>query len=99
MSFQHFFVRKVMFVKYAHGFIVLPGGFGTLDEFFEAVTLIQTGKTRRFPIILMGREYWAGLVGWVKERLLADGMISAEDLALFRVTDEAPEAARIIQEF
>lgn len=98
-SFQHFFVRKVMFVKYAHGFVVLPGGFGTLDEFFEAVTLIQTGKTKRFPIILMGREYWAGLLAWIKERLLAGRLISAEDMSLFHVTDDPREAAGIIQEF
>jgi len=98
-SFQHFFVRKVMFVKYAHGFIVLPGGFGTLDEFFEAVTLIQTGKTKKFPIILMGREYWAGLLGWIKERLLSEHLISAEDMALFHVTDDPREAALIVREF
>ncbi len=99
MNFQHFFVRKVMFVKYAHGFIVLPGGFGTLDEFFEAVTLIQTGKTKRFPVILMGRDYWGGMLEWIKSRLLADGMISKEDLGLFHMTDDPKEAARIIQEF
>jgi uncharacterized protein (TIGR00730 family) len=98
-NFQHFFVRKVMFVKYAHGFVVLPGGFGTLDEFFEAVTLIQTGKTQRFPVILMGKEYWGGLIEWIKARLLADGMISPGDLELFRITDDPKEAARIIQEF
>ncbi|MCX7983341.1 MAG: TIGR00730 family Rossman fold protein [Bacteroidetes bacterium] len=97
--FRHFFVRKVMFVKYAHGFIVLPGGFGTLDEFFEALTLIQTKKTAQFPIILIGTEYWNGLLQWIKEKVLAEGMISERDMTLFHITDDPAEAAKIIAEF
>ncbi len=99
MTFQHFFVRKVMFVKYAHGFVVLPGGFGTLDEFFEAITLIQTGKTRSFPVILVGKEYWEGLIDWIKSRLLTTGMISDSDLEIFHLTDDPAEPARIISDF
>jgi hypothetical protein len=98
-TFRHFFVRKVMFVKYAHGFVVLPGGFGTLDEFFEAVTLIQTTKTKPFPIVLVGTEFWSGLLAWVRERLLKEGMISAPDLDLFSVTDNAVEAAETVARF
>jgi len=98
-TFRHFFVRKVMFVKYAHGFVVLPGGFGTLDEFFEAITLIQTGKTRRFPVILMGREYWSGLLHWMKETMLASGTIHELDLTLFSITDKPAEAAEMIAQF
>jgi len=99
IEFRHFFVRKVMFVKYAQGFVVLPGGFGTLDEFFEAVTLIQTGKTTRFPIVLMGSEYWEGLINWLRDKVLAEGNISPEDMNIFEVTDDPEEAARIITEF
>jgi uncharacterized protein (TIGR00730 family) len=99
IEFRHFFVRKVMFVKYAQGFVVLPGGFGTLDEFFEAVTLIQTGKTTRFPVILMGSEYWQGLIDWLRDKVLAEGNISPEDLEIFELTDDPKEAARIITEF
>lgn len=98
-TFRHFFVRKVMFVKYAHGFVVLPGGFGTLDELFEAMTLVQTKKTRAFPIILMGTDYWAGLVEWIKKKLVDEKMISAGDVELFYVTDDPAEAARLIAEF
>jgi uncharacterized protein (TIGR00730 family) len=99
IEFRHFFVRKVMFVKYAQGFVVLPGGFGTLDEFFEAVTLIQTGKTTRFPVVLMGSEYWQGLIDWLRDKVLAEGNISPEDLEIFELTDDPKEAARIITEF
>lgn len=99
LTLRHFFVRKVMFVKYAHGFIVLPGGFGTLDEFFEALTLIQTRKTRRFPVILMGRDYWQGLLMWLKQVPLAEGTISPEDLDFFAVSDDPKEAAAMITEF
>jgi uncharacterized protein (TIGR00730 family) len=88
-----------MFVKYAHGFIVLPGGFGTLDEFFEAVTLIQTKKTKPFPVILMGKEYWQGLIDWMKKTMLAAGTISEGDLTLFKLTDSPAEAAQFISEF
>jgi uncharacterized protein (TIGR00730 family) len=98
-TFKHFFVRKVMFVKYAHGFVVLPGGFGTLDEFFEAVTLIQTGKTKPFPVILMGAEYWSGLLQWMKETMVPSGTIHESDLKLFSVTDRPAEAAEIIAHF
>lgn len=99
LTFRHFFVRKVMFVKYAHGFIVLPGGFGTLDELFEALTLVQTKKTKPFPVVLMGKDYWDGLVGWIKTRMLDEGMISADDLDLFLVTDDPAEAASLVSEF
>jgi len=88
LSFKHFFVRKVMFVKFATAYVVLPGGFGTLDELFEALTLVQTGKTRRMPIILMHEPFWRGLFGWFRERLVAEGMISPEDLDLLQVIDE-----------
>jgi hypothetical protein len=97
--FRHFFVRKVMFVKYAHGFIVLPGGFGTLDEFFEAITLIQTKKTRAFPVVLMGASYWSGLVQWIKDTMISEGTISADDVHLFSVTDDPVDAAEIIAHF
>jgi uncharacterized protein (TIGR00730 family) len=96
IDFRYFFVRKTMFVKYAQAFVVLPGGFGTLDELFEAVTLVQTKKVTRFPVILMGTAYWAGLIAWVKETLLTDGKISAADLELIQVTDDVDEAVQII---
>jgi uncharacterized protein (TIGR00730 family) len=96
IRFRHFFVRKVMFVKYAQGFIVLPGGFGTFDEFFEAITLIQTRKTTKFPVILLGKEYWQGLVDWIKTTVLAAGNISPDDLVLFHLTDDPKEAVAII---
>ena len=99
LTFRHFFVRKVMFVKYAHGFVVLPGGFGTMDELFEALTLVQTKKTRPFPVVLMGTEYWKGLVDWIKTRMIADGMVSPSDLDLFLLTDDPAEAANMIEEF
>jgi len=99
MNFRHFFVRKVMFVKYAQGFIVLPGGFGTLDEFFEAITLIQTRKTPRFPVILMGTEYWRGLIEWLKNYVLEPGYISSEDMNIFALTDDPKEAAGIIDNY
>ncbi len=98
-TFRHFFVRKVMFVKYAHGFIVMPGGFGTLDELFEAITLVQTKKTEPFPIVLMGSEYWKDLVDWIKTKLIKEKMISPDDLNLFHVTDDPVEAANIIADF
>ena len=97
--FDFFFARKTMFVKYAQGYVVLPGGFGTLDELFEAVTLIQTGKAARFPIVLMGTAYWAGLVEWIRATLLADGMISPADPDLITITDDPAEAVRIIEAF
>jgi len=99
LNFDYFFVRKVMFVKYSQGFIVMPGGFGTLDEFTEALTLIQTNKIGRFPIVLVGTEFWSGLLDWFKETLLHEGMISADDLDLYRVVDTADEAVAHIKAF
>lgn len=99
ITFKHFFIRKVMFVKYAQGFIVLPGGFGTLDEFFEAVTLIQTMKIHPFPVVLMGRDYWQGLLDWIRGVVLAEGMISKKDLATYSVTDNPKEAVKIVKTF
>ena len=100
ITFDHFFVRKVMFIKYSQGFIVLPGGFGTLDELFEAITLIQTEKIGKFPIVLVGKEYWEGLIKWMKETVLDDeGNISAKDMDLFKVVDTADEAVEIINTF
>ncbi|MEU4164267.1 TIGR00730 family Rossman fold protein [Actinoplanes sp. NPDC026670] len=96
IDFRYFFVRKTMFVKYAQAFVVLPGGFGTLDELFEAITLVQTKKVTRFPVILMGTEYWGGLLDWMKRRMLDEGKISAMDLDLIQVTDDVAEAVRII---
>jgi uncharacterized protein (TIGR00730 family) len=91
IDFEHFFVRKTMFVKYAEGFVVFPGGFGTLDELFESLTLIQTGKVVHFPVILFGSHYWNGLVTWLRERLLAEGKIAAPDLDIFTVIDDPRE--------
>lgn len=91
LHFKHFFARKVMFVKYASAYVVLPGGFGTLDELAEILTLVQTGKSRRIPIILVGSSFWAGLIGWFKDTLIPAGTIDASDLALFQVIDE-PQA-------
>lgn len=100
ITFDHFYVRKVMFMKYAQGFIVMPGGFGTLDEMFEAITLIQTEKIGRFPIVLVGKEYWDGLVKWLTNVLLEDeNNISPNDLELFTVVDTADEAVDIINNF
>jgi uncharacterized protein (TIGR00730 family) len=92
MNFRYFFARKTMFVKYAQGFVVLPGGFGTFDELFEALTLVQTKKVTSFPIVLVGTSYWSGLVDWIKTTVLAEGKISAVDLEMFSVTDSAQEA-------
>jgi len=91
LRFKHFFARKVMFVKFATAYIVLPGGYGTLDELFEALTLVQTGKTRRMPIILMHAPYWQGLLAWIRERLVGEGMIDPADIELLQVIDE-PQA-------
>ena len=100
LNFDYFFVRKVMFVKYAQGFIVLPGGVGTLDELFEAITLIQTGKIGRFPIVLVGTSYWNGMLEWIKETMLnQEQNISASDLDLFSVVDTPKEAVEIIEKF
>ncbi len=100
IDFDYFFVRKVMFVKYSQGFIVLPGGFGTMDELFEALTLIQTGKIGRFPIVLVGTRYWTGLVDWVKEVMLGqENNINEDDLKLFTLVDTAEEAVQVIDDF
>src|SRR5205823_14792990 len=96
INFRYFFVRKTMFVKYSTGFIVFPGGYGTLDELFEALTLIQTGKIKHFPVVLVGRAYWGGLMSWIKRRALADGMISPNDLELLVCTDDPAEVEQII---
>ncbi len=99
IEFDFFFVRKVIFMKYAQGYVVLPGGFGTLDELFEALTLVQTDKLVRFPIILVDKEYWGGLIDWIKDRLLAEGNISPEELNIFHLVDTAEEAVSIIEDF
>ncbi len=100
IDFDYFFVRKVMFVKYSQGFIVMPGGFGTLDELFESITLIQTHKIGRFPIVLVGKSFWAGLMDWIKTTLLeAEGNISPKDLDLFAMVDTAEEAVAEIDKF
>lgn len=99
ISFDYFFVRKVMFVKYSQGFIVMPGGFGTLDELFEAITLIQTNKIGRFPIVLVGKEYWGGLLDWVKNTMLTFGNISEKDLDLINLVETPTEAVAVIDEF
>jgi len=97
IHFNYFFARKVMFVKYACGFVALPGGFGTLDEIFEALTLKQTGKIHDFPVVLFGTEFWGGLVDWIRDRLQSERMISKSDLDLFVVTDDVDEVVEIIQ--
>jgi uncharacterized protein (TIGR00730 family) len=97
IAFRYFFVRKTMFVKYAQAFVILPGGFGTLDELFEALTLVQTRKVTRFPVILFGTEYWAGLVSWIRATLAATGTINETDLELLTVTDDIDEVMRVIQ--
>ncbi|SHK99378.1 LOG family protein [Chryseobacterium polytrichastri] len=99
MNFDYFFVRKVMFVKYSQGFIVMPGGFGTLDELTEAMTLIQTNKIGKFPIVLVGSEFWGGLLDWFKATLLKEKMIAEDDLDLYRVVDTADEAVAHIKAF
>jgi len=100
LDFDYFFVRKVMFVKYSQGFVVMPGGFGTLDELFEAITLIQTFKIGRFPIVLVGNDFWEGLLDWIKKVLLKqENNISEEDLNLFKIVDTADDAIKVIDDF
>ena len=96
MEFRYFFVRKTMFVKYAEAFCIFPGGFGTFDELFEALTLIQTGKVEHFPVVLFGSEYWSGMMDWLKARVLEEGKISTEDLTIFTITDDVDEAVKVI---
>jgi uncharacterized protein (TIGR00730 family) len=100
LEFDYFFVRKVIFVKYAQGFVILPGGLGTLDELFEALTLIQTKKINKRPVVLIGHSYWDGLIEWIKEQMLEqEANISAEDLNLFKIVDTADEAVKYIEDF
>lgn len=96
LDFRYFFVRKYLFVKHAVGFVIFPGGFGTLDELFEALTLVQTRKVEAFPIVLVGISFWAGLVDWMKERMLAEGCLSESELNLIEIVDDAADAAKII---
>ena len=98
INFRYFFARKTMFVKYAQGFIVLPGGFGTLDELFESLTLVQTRTITRFPVVLVGHAYWDGLVAWLRDTMASEGKISETDLDLFHVTDDIEEAIQIVVE-
>jgi len=98
INFRYFFVRKTMFIKYSNAFIIFPGGFGTLDEGFEALTLIQTGKIYQFPVIFFGRHYWAGLIRWIQSRLLAEGKISPGDIDLMIMTDDPAEATQLVKD-
>ncbi|MEW1986517.1 TIGR00730 family Rossman fold protein [Pseudarthrobacter oxydans] len=97
MTFRYFFARKLMFIRYASAFVVLPGGFGTLDELFEALALVQTGKIHEFPVLLVGTGHWSGLIAWIQEQLQAQGFITQEDIGLLRVTDDIGEAIDLIQ--
>jgi uncharacterized protein (TIGR00730 family) len=99
INYHYFFIRKVMFVKYAMAYIILPGGFGTMDELFEALTLIQTKRVKGFPVILMGSDYWRGLVSWLKNTMLKEDMITKSDLDLFQIIDDPDEAVKHIQKF
>ena len=99
IDFHYFFVRKVMFVKYAQGFVVMPGGLGTLDELFEAMTLIQTKKIEKFPIVLVGKDYWHGLVNWLEEKLLKTNKINKNDLSIFEIVDSAEEVIEILNKY
>ena len=98
VNFRYFFTRKTMFVKYAQGFVVLPGGFGTFDELFEALTLVQTQKVTSFPIVLVGTSYWSGLVDWIRSTVLAEGKVVAADVEMFRVTDDLDEVVTVMVE-
>ena len=99
LHYKYFFIRKVMFVKYAVAYVILPGGFGTMDELFEALTLIQTKKIKSFPLILMGSEYWRGLLDWLKKIMLQEGKISSVDLDLIQVVDEPEEVVKLIKKY
>ncbi len=99
LEYKYFFVRKVMFVKYAVAYVIMPGGFGTMDEFFEALTLIQTKKTKPFPVILMGSEYWQGLIDWLKNHMLAEDKISPADMELIQIIDDPEEVVRLIKKY
>ena len=97
LDFRYFFIRKVMFVKYAQAYVVFPGGFGTLDELFEAITLIQTDRIKPFPVILVGNDYWTGLVNWIRERLLETGKISSDDMDLIQLVDDPDEVVATVR--
>jgi len=97
LKYRYFFVRKVMFIKYAVAYIILPGGFGTMDELFESVTLIQTHKIKPFPVIMVGSNYWEGLLGWIKEVVLKEGRISPEDLSILQLIDDPEEIVKTIK--
>jgi uncharacterized protein (TIGR00730 family) len=98
LEFRYFFVRKTCFIKYSQAFVVLPGGFGTMDELFEALTLVATGKITKFPIVLVGRQYWAGLLSWLKDTMLARANIGSDELALLSLADKPDEVVEIIRE-
>jgi len=97
LEFRYFFVRKTVFIKYSQAFVVLPGGYGTLDELFEAITLVATGKITKFPVVLVGREYWSGLVTWLREKVLAEGKVHAEELDLIQIADDPEDVVQIIK--
>jgi uncharacterized protein (TIGR00730 family) len=99
MTFRYFFVRKTMFIKYSEAFVTFPGGYGTLDELFDALVLIQTGKISHFPVILFGRDYWSGLVKWTRERLLVDKMINSDDIDCLHLVDDPEEVTRIVSDY
>lgn len=99
LNFDYFFTRKLMFMRYSQGYVVMPGGFGTLDEMFEAITLIQTHKLVKFPIVMISKDYWGGLIDWIKDRMLKDALISPEDLDIFNVVDNIEEAVEVIEKF
>ncbi|MFY9203425.1 MAG: TIGR00730 family Rossman fold protein [Limnochordia bacterium] len=98
IDFRYFFVRKLMLVKYARAFVILPGGLGTIDELYEALTLIQTGKIQRFPVVLMGTDYWRDLVDWMEEKMLGEGMINPSDLQLLQLTDDPDQAVAVVKD-
>jgi len=99
IEFKYFFVRKVMFLKYAQAYIIMPGGFGTLDELFETITLIQTQRIRKMPIIMVGKDYWDGLILWIKDKLLKEKMVSEKDLGLFHLLDDPEDIVRVVEDF
>lgn len=99
IQFDYFFTRKVMFMRYSQGYVVLPGGFGTMDELFEAITLIQTHKLVKFPIVLISKDYWGGLVDWIKDKMLAEGKVHEKDMEIFHLVDSIEEAVTIIDDY
>ena len=99
LDFDYFFTRKLMFMRYSQGYVVMPGGFGTLDEMFEAITLIQTHKLVKFPIVMISKEYWGGLINWINEKMLQEGLISPDDMNIFNVVDNIKEAVEVIDNF